>query len=148
KRALHAAEALKTRIGGVPVPALSAIADPPNTCTPSRERIAPQAQSEPPVAANKGNVIADGVAEHLDKVREIAFGAKAYLIAIQKREAEATGIPSLKIAFNNVCRYYLGVTDAHKDKVPEGWVRKQTLVNGEGYITEELKTYEEQILGA
>src|SRR5690606_24319980 len=90
----------------------------------------------------------DGVNADLDKLREIAYGGKDYLLAIQKREAEATGIPSLKIAFNNVFGYYLEVTNYHKEKVPADWVRKQTLVNAERYITEELKTYEEQILGA
>ena len=100
------------------------------------------------MALNKGNVIADGVDADLDKLRKVAFGGKDYLLEIQKRESEATGIPSLKIAFNNVFGYYLEVTNTHKDKVPEGWIRKQTLVNAERYITEELKEYEEQILGA
>src|SRR5690606_7548750 len=115
-------------------------------CTPIRERIEAQLHDEPPVAVSKGNVIANGVNAELDKLREIAYGGKDYLLAIQKREAEATGIPSLKIAFNNVFGYYLEVTNAHKDKVPAEWERKQTLVNAERYITEELKTYEEQIL--
>ncbi len=148
KRALYAIDALRERIGNVSVAALNTIADQLNACTPVRERIETQLQPEPPVALNKGNVIADGVNSELDKLREIAFGGKDYLLAIQKREAEATGIPSLKIAFNNVFGYYLEVTNAHKDKVPAEWVRKQTLVNAERYITEELKTYEDQILGA
>jgi DNA mismatch repair protein MutS len=105
-------------------------------------------QAEPPVAINKGNVIADGVDADLDKLRKVAFGGKDYLLEIQRRESEATGIPSLKIAFNNVFGYYLEVTNTHKDKVPTEWIRKQTLVNAERYITEELKEYEEQILGA
>ncbi|MFB2119588.1 DNA mismatch repair protein MutS [Parapedobacter sp. 2B3] len=148
KRALYAIDALRERIGNISVAALNTIADQLNACTPVRERIETQLQPEPPVALNKGNVIADGVNSELDKLREIAFGGKDYLLAIQKREAEATGIPSLKIAFNNVFGYYLEVTNAHKDKVPAEWVRKQTLVNAERYITEELKTYEDQILGA
>src|SRR5690606_30512637 len=148
KRALHAVEQLKERLGNVPVQALSTLAEQLDSCTRIRERIETQLQAEPPVAVNKGNVIASGVNAELDKLREIAYGGKDYLLAIQKREAEATGIPSLKIAFNNVFGYYLEVTNAHKDKVPEEWVRKQTLVNAERYITEELKTYEEQILGA
>src|SRR5690606_8581083 len=89
-----------------------------------------------------------GVDAELDKLRKVAFGGKDYLLEIQRREAEATGIPSLKIAFNNVFGYYLEVTNTHKDKVPASWIRKQTLVNAERYITEELKEYEEQILGA
>src|SRR5690606_22157212 len=103
---------------------------------------------EPPVLLIKGNVIADGIDESLDKLRNIAFGGKDYLLEIQKRESVKTGIPSLKISFNNVFGYYLEVTNSHKDKVPAEWQRKQTLVNAERYITEELKVYEEQILGA
>jgi DNA mismatch repair protein MutS len=97
---------------------------------------------------SKGGVIADGVDQELDRLRKIAFGGKDYLIEIQKREAENTSIPSLKVAFNNVFGYYLEVTHTHKDKVPSDWIRKQTLVNAERYITPELKEYEEQILGA
>ena len=148
KRALYAVEALKTRIEQVSVPALQVLGDQLDVCIDIRDRIEAQLHAEPPVAVNKGNVIAKGVDADLDKLREIAYGGKDYLLAIQKREAEATGIPSLKIAFNNVFGYYLEVTNAHKDKVPAEWVRKQTLVNAERYITEELKTYEEQILGA
>src|SRR5690606_36198768 len=113
-----------------------------------RDKMEKTLQAEPPVALNKGNVIADGVDAELDKLRKVAFGGKDYLLEIQRREAEATGIPSLKIAFNNVFGYYLEVTNTHKDKVPASWIRKQTLVNAERYITEELKVYEEQILGA
>ncbi|HWK55887.1 MAG TPA: DNA mismatch repair protein MutS [Parapedobacter sp.] len=148
KRALHAVEQLKVHIGDTPVHALRIIAEQLDPCTQIRERVEAQLQAEPPIAVNKGNVIADGVNADLDKLREIAYGGKDYLLAIQKREAEATGIPSLKIAFNNVFGYYLEVTNSHKEKVPADWVRKQTLVNAERYITEELKTYEEQILGA
>ncbi len=117
-------------------------------CEGIRDKIQETLHEDAPVQIGKGQVIAAGVHEELDQLRQIAFGGKDYLLAIQKREAEATGIPSLKIAFNNVFGYYLEVTNAHKDKVPSTWMRKQTLVNAERYITEELKTYEEQILGA
>lgn len=117
-------------------------------CVEIRDLLGKTLQSEPPVQIAKGQVIAEGVDSELDNLRRIAFGGKDYLLEIQKRESEATGIPSLKIAFNNVFGYYLEVTNAHKDKVPGSWLRKQTLVNAERYITEELKTYEEQILGA
>lgn len=117
-------------------------------CVDIRELIANSLQDEPPVLVSKGQVMAQGVDAELDRLRKIAFGGKDYLLEIQRREAEETGIPSLKIAFNNVFGYYLEVTNAHKDKVPDSWLRKQTLVNAERYITEELKTYEEQILGA
>src|SRR5690606_22890453 len=127
---------------------LALISDQLDACAAIRERIEQQIQAEPPVAINKGNVIAAGVDAELDRLRKISFGGKDYLLEIQKREAELTGIPSLKIAFNNVFGYYLEVTNTHKDKVPTEWIRKQTLVNAERYITEELKEYEEQILGA
>ena len=103
---------------------------------------------DPPVLANKGNVIKEGVNAELDELRKIAFGGKDYLLQLQKKEQERTGIPSLKIAYNNVFGYYLEVTHVHKDKVPTDWLRKQTLTNAERYITEELKKYEDQILGA
>lgn len=148
KRALHAIEKLKALTAEADAAALHVIAEQFNPCLLIRDRIEAQLQAEPPVQVNKGNVIADGVDETLDKLRKVAYGGKDYLLEIQKREAEATGIPSLKIAFNNVFGYYLEVTNAHRDKVPAGWVRKQTLVNAERYITEELKEYEEQILGA
>ena len=113
-----------------------------------RDQLEKEVKEDPPVNISKGNVIADGVNEELDELRKLAYGGKDLLLGIQKREAEKTGIPSLKIGFNNVFGYYLEVTNTHKDKVPEEWVRKQTLVNAERYITEELKKYEEQILGA
>lgn len=97
---------------------------------------------------NKGGFIQDGVNEELDELRKIAFSGKDYLLQIQQRESELTGIPSLKIAYNNVFGYYIEVRNAHKDKVPQEWIRKQTLVNAERYITQELKEYEEKILGA
>ncbi len=119
-----------------------------NNCTLIRDKIEKELNPDPPVMIIKGSVIADGVDEELDRLRKIAFGGKGYLLEIQKREAEITGIPSLKVAFNNVFGYYLEVTHTHKDKVPSEWLRKQTLVNAERYITPELKEYEEQILGA
>ncbi len=148
KRALHAIEKLKGLTGAADAPALQTIAERLDLCISIRERIEAQVAPEPPVLLSKGGVIADGVDDELDKLRKVAYGGKDYLLEIQKRESEATGIPSLKIAFNNVFGYYLEVTNAHKDKVPTEWVRKQTLVNAERYITEELKEYEEQILGA
>lgn len=148
KRALHAIENLKELTDRKDAQSLALISDQLDACAAIRERIEQQIQAEPPVAINKGNVIAAEVDAELDRLRKISFGGKDYLLEIQKREAELTGIPSLKIAFNNVFGYYLEVTNTHKDKVPTEWIRKQTLVNAERYITEELKEYEEQILGA
>lgn len=148
KRALYAIEKLKELTNQENSEALRVIAEQLNVCGIIRDKIEKEIFPEPPVALNKGNVIADGVDDELDRLRKIAFGGKDYLIEIQKREAEATGIPSLKIAFNNVFGYYLEVTNTHRDKVPSEWIRKQTLVNAERYITEELKEYEDQILGA
>lgn len=148
KRALLAIAQIKTLCETAESASLNVIAEQLNPCTLMRERIERELQADPPVQLQKGSVIADGVNEELDRLRKIAFGGKDYLIELQKREAEATGIPSLKIAFNNVFGYYLEVTHTHKDKVPQTWLRKQTLVNAERYITPELKEYEEQILGA
>ncbi|WP_426790423.1 DNA mismatch repair protein MutS [Sphingobacterium sp. WOUb80] len=148
KRALYAIEKLKELTDRKDADSLRTISDQLDACAVIREKIEQQVQAEPPVAINKGSVIAEGVDPELDRLRKIAFGGKDYLLEIQKREAELTGIPSLKIAFNNVFGYYLEVTNTHKDKVPTTWIRKQTLVNAERYITEELKEYEEQILGA
>lgn len=148
KRALYAIEKLKELTDRKDAQSLAVISDQLDACAAIREQIEQQIQAEPPVAINKGNVIAAGVDAELDRLRKISFGGKDYLLEIQKREAELTGIPSLKIAFNNVFGYYLEVTNTHKDKVPTTWIRKQTLVNAERYITEELKEYEEQILGA
>ncbi|MFD2742636.1 MULTISPECIES: DNA mismatch repair protein MutS [Sphingobacterium] len=148
KRALYAVEKLKEKTDLHASDSLRIISEQLNNCLIIRDKIENAVQQEPPVLIQKGNVIADGVDEELDRLRKIAFGGKDYLLEIQRREAEITGIPSLKIAFNNVFGYYLEVTNTHKDKVPEAWIRKQTLVNAERYITEELKTYEEQILGA
>jgi len=148
KRSLLHIEAVKKLATASKNPYLVKIADQLDPCTAIREKIERELQPEPPALLIKGNVIADGIDEELDRLRKIAFGGKDYLVQIQKREAEAIGIPSLKIAFNNVFGYYLEVTHTHKDKVPEGWIRKQTLVNAERYITPELKEYEDQILGA
>ena len=119
-----------------------------NVCEVMRDRIAREIKADPPVLLNKGGVIADGVSAELDELRRIAFSGKDYLLQIQQRESELTGIPSLKIAYNNVFGYFIEVRNAHKDKVPADWIRKQTLANAERYITQELKEYEEKILGA
>lgn len=127
---------------------LQQLADQLNPCQLIREQIEKELRPEPPVLIAKGEVIADGVDDELDQLRKIAFGGKDFLLEIQRREAEETGIPSLKVSFNSVFGYYLEVTHTHKNKVPVAWIRKQTLVNAERYITPELKEYEEQILGA
>ena len=119
-----------------------------NCCELIRDKIEKQIVPDPPVLLTKGNVIAKGVNEELDQLREIAFSGKDYLMQVQQRESERTGIPSLKVSYNNVFGYYIEVRNTHKGKVPSDWIRKQTLVNAERYITEELKIYEEKILGA
>ena len=117
-------------------------------CATLRDRIAKEIKNDPPLLINKGGVIADNVDSELDELRKIAYSGKDYLLQIQQRESEQTGIPSLKIAYNNVFGYYIEVRNTHKDKVPSDWIRKQTLVNAERYITQELKEYEEKILTA
>ena len=117
-------------------------------CADIRDRIAREIVPEPPLLLNKGGVVADGINEQLDELRAIAYHGKDYLMQLQQRESERTGIPSLKISFNNVFGYYIEVRNTYKDNVPEEWIRKQTLVNAERYITQELKEYEEKILGA
>jgi DNA mismatch repair protein MutS len=117
-------------------------------CSLIEQKIREQLHEDPPALVNKGHVMANGVNAELDELRALAFSGKDYLLQMQQREIERTGIPSLKVAFNNVFGYYLEVTNAHKDKVPVEWIRKQTLVNAERYITPELKEYEEKILGA
>ena len=117
-------------------------------CDEIREKIGNWIEEDPPILLSKGSVICEGVNQDLDDLRQVAFSGKDYLLQIQKRETEATGIPSLKISYNNVFGYYLEVRNAHKDKVPESWIRKQTLTQAERYITEELKAYESKILGA
>lgn len=148
KRALYAISNLKELCQESENFPLKMIAEQFNPCVLIRDKIERELNPDSPVMLAKGSVIADGVDEELDRLRKIAFGGKGYLLEIQKREAEITGIPSLKVAFNNVFGYYLEVTHTHKDKVPAEWLRKQTLVNAERYITPELKEYEEQILGA
>lgn len=119
-----------------------------DSCADISSRIAREIVPEPPLLLNKGGVVADGVNEQLDELRAIAYHGKDYLMQLQQRESERTGIPSLKISFNNVFGYYIEVRNTYKDNVPEEWIRKQTLVNAERYITQELKEYEEKILGA
>ncbi|MEM7186533.1 MAG: DNA mismatch repair protein MutS [Bacteroidota bacterium] len=127
---------------------LKSIGERLDDCEVLRNKIKETLFEEAPVQVSKGNVIATGVSEELDELRAIATGGKDYLDAMLERESERTGITSLKIASNNVFGYYIEVRNAHKDKVPEEWIRKQTLVNAERYITEELKEYESKILGA
>jgi DNA mismatch repair protein MutS len=129
-------------------PQLAHLAKQIHLCSWVVEKLDTMLVAEPPVLANKGNILNEGVNAELDELRKIAFGGKDYLLQLQKKEQERTGIPSLKIAYNNVFGYYLEVTHVHKDKVPADWMRKQTLTNAERYITEELKKYEDQILGA
>jgi len=119
-----------------------------NPCRLVQDKISREINPDPPALAVKGNIILKGVSAELDELREMAFSGKDYLVQIQQRETERTGISSLKIGFTNVFGYYLEVTNVHKEKVPSDWMRKQTLVNAERYITPELKTYEEKILGA
>ncbi|MDX8338450.1 DNA mismatch repair protein MutS [Draconibacterium sp. IB214405] len=148
RNALTAIMPIKTACAEVDNSALNRFAEQLNPCDLIRERIEKQLVADPPTAINKGKVIAEGVSEELDDLRKIAYSGKDYLAQIQKRESEKHGIPSLKISFNNVFGYYIEVRNTHKDKVPPEWIRKQTLVNAERYITEELKEYEQKILGA
>lgn len=127
---------------------LKRLSDTINPCHYIAEKIISEIVDNPPVMISKGDVIKDGIHAELDELRRIAHHSKEYLLEIQQRESEATGIPSLKIAFNNVFGYYLEVTNTHKNKVPAEWTRKQTLANAERYITPELKEYEEKITGA
>lgn len=147
-KALRAIEPVKKICEHSSNHALKKIAEQLNPCKTICEKIEKELNPEAPFMLQKGNVIASGVSDELDALRKIAFSGKDYLLEIQKREAERTGIPSLKVAFNNVFGYYLEVTNAHKNKVPAEWMRKQTLTNAERYITPELKEYEEKILGA
>ncbi|MFM7839215.1 MAG: DNA mismatch repair protein MutS, partial [Chitinophagaceae bacterium] len=129
-------------------PLLNRLADALNPCKLAYEKITGELQENPPAVLIKGEVFREGVHTELDQLRKIAYGGKEYLVQLQQQEAEKTGISSLKISYNNVFGYYLEVTHTHKNKVPETWIRKQTLTNAERYITPELKTYEEQITGA
>ena len=148
KIALQAIEPIKNACLNADNESLRRIGEQLNLCISIRDKIAKEIKNDPPLLINKGGVIADGVNAELDELRQIAYSGKDYLLKIQQRESEETGIPSLKIAYNNVFGYYIEVRNAHKDKVPETWIRKQTLVNAERYITQELKEYEEKILGA
>lgn len=129
-------------------PTLKVIGEQLNPCRIIRDRLQKELVDDPPVLIAKGNVIASGINAELDELRTIAFSGKDYLLNLQQRESERTGITSLKVSFNNVFGYFIEVRNTHKDKVPPEWIRKQTLVSAERYITEELKVYEEKILGA
>ncbi len=148
RNALNVMEPLKKLCCDADLEALRSIGEQLNPCSLIRDRIAREIVDDAPIALNRGAVIKDGVDAELDELREIAFKGKDYLLKIQAREIEATGISSLKIGYNNVFGYYIEVTNTHKSKVPTDWIRKQTLVNAERYITQELKDYEEKILGA
>lgn len=148
KVALNAIEPIRGNCAASENETLKKIADQLNPCKLISEKIHKEIQNDPPIMLNKGDVIRSGVDAELDELRKLARSGKNYLLEIQQRESENTGIPSLKIAFNNVFGYYIEVRNTHKDKVPETWIRKQTLVSAERYITQELKEYEEKILGA
>lgn len=148
KRSLNIIEQLKLEMSVVEPASLKKIADQLNACALIKDKLEREINEEAPVNILKGDVIKAGVNAELDELRSIAYSGKDYLIQIQQRESASTGIPSLKISYNNVFGYYLEVTNAHKDKVPQDWIRKQTLTNAERYITPELKNYEEKILGA
>ena len=148
KVALQAIEPIKQACLEADNASLNRIGEQLNLCISIRDRIAKEIKNDPPLLINKGGVIQDGVNADLDELRQISYSGKDYLLKIQQRESEETGIPSLKVAYNNVFGYYIEVRNVHKDKVPKEWIRKQTLVNAERYITQELKEYEEKILGA
>ena len=148
KLALQAVEPIKIACENSNNDILKQIGAQIDCCKDIRDRIAREIVPEPPLLLNKGGVVANGVDSRLDELREIAYNGKDYLMQLQQRESERTGIPSLKISFNNVFGYYIEVRNTYKDNVPEEWIRKQTLVNAERYITQELKEYEEKILGA
>ena len=148
KVALQAIEPIKQACMEADNASLNRIGEQLNLCISIRDRIAKEIKNDPPLLINKGGVIQDGVNADLDELRQISYSGKDYLLKIQQRESEETGIPSLKVAYNNVFGYYIEDRNVHKDKVPKEWIRKQTLVNAERYITQELKEYEEKILGA
>jgi DNA mismatch repair protein MutS len=148
KNALYAIESIKEACNNSESESLQKIGEQLNICKTMRDRIEREINPDAPTNISKGNVIKEGVSKELDEVREIAYSGKDYLKQLQQREIERTGIPSLKINYNNVFGYYIEVRNTHKDKVPTEWTRKQTLVNAERYITEELKEYEEKILGS
>ena len=148
KVALQAVEPIKEACMDADNASLNHIGEQLNICRFIRDRIDKEVNNDPPLLINKGGVIKSGVNAELDELRQIAYSGKDYLLQVQQRESELTGIPSLKIGYNNVFGYYIEVRNVHKDKVPQEWIRKQTLVNAERYITQELKEYEEKILGA
>ncbi len=148
KVALQAIEPIKAACMDADNASLNHIGEQLNICQSIRDRIDREIDNDPPLLINKGGVIKSGVSAELDKLRQIAYSGKDYLLQIQQRESELTEIPSLKIGYNNVFGYYIEVRNTHKDKVPAEWIRKQTLANAERYITQELKEYEEKILGA
>ncbi|MDE5170664.1 DNA mismatch repair protein MutS [Bacteroides uniformis] len=148
KVALQAIEPIKAACMDADNTSLNHIGEQLNICQSIRDRIDKEIDNDPPLLINKGGVIKSGVSAELDELRRIAYSGKDYLLQIQQRESELTEIPSLKIGYNNVFGYYIEVRNTHKDKVPAEWIRKQTLANAERYITQELKEYEEKILGA
>ena len=148
KVALQAIEPIKAACLEADNASLNRMGEQLNLCQSVRDRIDHELNNDPPLLVNKGGVIRSGFNAELDELRRIAYSGKDYLLQIQQRESEQTGIPSLKIGYNNVFGYYIEVRNAHKDKVPQEWIRKQTLANAERYITQELKEYEEKILGA
>ena len=148
KVALQAIEPIKAACQEADNASLNRIGEQLNLCQSVRDRIEREIANDAPLLVNKGGVIKSGVSDELDELRRIAYSGKDYLLQIQQRESEETGIPSLKIGYNNVFGYYIEVRNTHKDKVPREWIRKQTLANAERYITQELKEYEEKILGA
>lgn len=148
RAALESTALLKYACAHAECSAIKQIADKLDALTPLRDSIKRTICLDPPILVNKGGVIADGVNEELDDLRHISTSSKDYLLKIQQRESDATGIPSLKIGFNNVFGYYIEVRNTYKEKVPETWIRKQTLAQAERYITQELKEYEDKILGA
>ena len=148
KVALKAIEPIKFACKNSGNESLQRLSDMLNVCETIRDRIEKEIVNDPPLLTNKGGIIKEGVDSELDELRKIAYSGKDFLLQIQKRESDETGIPSLKIGYNNVFGYYIEVRNTHKEKVPANWIRKQTLVNAERYITEELKEYEEKILGA
>lgn len=148
QRALDAVRPIKLACLQTDNEVLKRVGEQLNLCENLKDRIAHEIQSDPPLLVNKGNVIADGYSEELDELRSISRNGKDYLLKIQQEETERTGISSLKVGYNNVFGYYLEVRNTYKDQVPAEWVRKQTLAQAERYITQELKEYEEKILGA
>lgn len=148
KTALQATMPIKTACLYADNPALRIVGEQLNLCESLRDRIEKEIAGDPPMLVNKGGVIAPGYSQELDELRDISRGGRDYLLKIQERETEQTGIASLKVGYNNVFGYYLEVRNTYKDKVPPTWIRKQTLANAERYITDELKQYEEKIMGA